>query len=91
MSDSIPACKDCKHFVYSPDPIFSECQKYFSESYDYLEGQVYRKNSLCIHSRSKEEYCGTMGKDFEPKDPQPNEIILSQSKKSLPFLDWFFN
>jgi hypothetical protein len=65
ISQSIPACKDCKHFQESADEIFSECTLYHYETFDYINGTVTKQNPLALICRAKENRCGREGKNFE--------------------------
>jgi len=67
-SQTIPACKNCKHFQESPDEMFSTCALYQYEEVDYFNGKVMEYNCLALAMRDSENSCGRDGKDFEMKE-----------------------
>jgi hypothetical protein len=74
-SQSIPACKECKHFQECPDDIFSTCALYQYETVvDYFNGTVTKQNFLVVSVRDNEDCCGREGKNFEQREVVGSEI-----------------
>ena len=67
-SQTIPACKNCKHFQASPDEMFSTCALYRYENVDYFNGEVTKHNSLALAMRLRKDHCGREGKNFEQRE-----------------------
>lgn len=86
-SQTIPACRECKHFQECPDDIFSTCDRYFYETVNYFEGTVTKHNSLALACRDKEELCGREGKDFEQRETPVEVKKMSKWQHFKNFLD----
>ena len=74
---TIPACKNCKHFQECPDEMFSTCALYKYEQLDYFNGKVSEYNCLALAMRDSENACGRDGKDFEQKEFVEEEKTFS--------------
>jgi len=79
-SQTIPACKNCKHFQASPDKMFSTCALYQYETLDYFNGKVTKYNSLALAMRESKNHCGREGKNFEMKEFVEEEETFSVRK-----------
>ena len=76
-SQTIPACKDCKHFQPNRDEMFSTCALYRYENIDDFNGEVTKHNSLAFAMRDSEDHCGREGKNFEMREFVEEEETFS--------------
>ena len=91
-SQTIPACKDCKHFQPNRDEMFSTCALYEYETVDYFNGKVTKYNSLALAMRDSEDHCGRDGKDFEQKEfvEEEEDISFWEYFKGFFTKSWMF-
>jgi hypothetical protein len=91
-SQTIPACKDCKHFQLSRDEMFSTCARSYYETVDYFNDKVTRHDALALACREKEEICGRDGKNFEMKEfvEEEEDISFWEYFKGFFTKSWMF-
>jgi hypothetical protein len=91
-SQTIPACKNCKHFQASPDEMFSTCALYRYENIDYFNGEVTKHNSLALAMRLRKDHCGREGKNFEMKEfvEEEEDISFWEYFKGFFTKSWMF-
>lgn len=64
--ESIPACKDCKHYLHLDNFFLPCCKFHYFEKPDYINGYMEKIEMIAPEVRKNEDLCGHEGKNFEP-------------------------
>jgi len=83
-TQTIPACKDCKHYDEEMD--FPVCKFHYFETPDYVSGVVYKINRFCPDTRKNQDLCGHEGRDFEQREVVEEQETFSYRKWIKGFL-----